>query len=72
MAEESALDNLPSDAQAKVRKAKQPIWFGPMLATLTEARFSRKGWLFEPKLDGERCLVFRNRLKVELYSRIIS
>jgi DNA ligase D-like protein (predicted ligase) len=29
-----------------------------MLATLTPERFSRKGWLFEPKWDGERCLVF--------------
>jgi DNA ligase D-like protein (predicted ligase) len=29
-----------------------------MLATLTQERFSRKGWLFEPKWDGERCLVF--------------
>jgi len=27
-----------------------------MLATLTAERFSREGWLFEPKFDGERCL----------------
>ena len=40
-----------------------------MLATLTEERFTRKGWLFEPKLDGERCLVFRDGRGVELYSR---
>lgn len=40
-----------------------------MLATLTEERFSRKGWLFEPKLDGVRCLVFRNTSGVNLYSR---
>jgi hypothetical protein len=30
-----------------------------MLATLTDERFSREGWLFEPKWDGERCLAFR-------------
>jgi ATP-dependent DNA ligase len=69
VAVDRALDNLSSDARAKVRKAKQPGWFEPMLATLTEDRFSREGWLFEPKLDGERCLVFRNGLKAELYSR---
>src|SRR5258707_523932 len=40
-----------------------------MLATLTEERFSRKGWLFEPKLDVVRCLVFRNASGVNLYSR---
>lgn len=48
---------------------KQPGWFAPMLATLTEDRFSRKGWLFEPKLDGIRCLVFRHGRSVGLYSR---
>src|SRR5215469_14351211 len=69
MAEDKALDSLPPDARAKLRKSKQLDWFAPMLATLTEERFSRKGWLFEPKLDGERCLVFRKTVSVELYSR---
>src|ERR1051325_2105146 len=69
MSEESLLDRLPPDARAKLRKAKQPDWFVPMLATLTEEHFSRKGWLFEPKLDGVRCLVFRNASGVNLYSR---
>lgn len=40
-----------------------------MLATLTEERFSRKGWLFETKFDGERCLALRCGSKVELWSR---
>jgi bifunctional non-homologous end joining protein LigD len=40
-----------------------------MLATLTEERFSRPGWLFEPKLDGERCLAFRGGSGVRLFSR---
>jgi bifunctional non-homologous end joining protein LigD len=62
-------DGLPPDVHAKLRKAKQPDWIAPMLATLTEDRFSRKGWLFEPKLDGVRCLVFRNGRSVNLYSR---
>jgi bifunctional non-homologous end joining protein LigD len=69
MSVESTLDSLPPDARAKLRKAKQPTWFVPMLATLTEERFSRKGWMFEPKLDGVRCLLFRNASGVKLYSR---
>jgi len=40
-----------------------------MLATLTEERFSRQGWVFEPKLDGERCLAFRSGGEVRLLSR---
>jgi DNA ligase D-like protein (predicted ligase) len=66
---ESSLDSLPPEAQAKLRKMKQPGWVAPMLATLTEARFSRKGWLFEPKLDGIRCLAVRDGRSVDLYSR---
>jgi ATP-dependent DNA ligase len=69
MAGYSALDNLPPNKRSKLRKAKQPEWFAPMLATLTEQRFSREGWFFEPKLDGERCLVFRHPGRTELYSR---
>jgi bifunctional non-homologous end joining protein LigD len=30
-----------------------------MLATLTDQRFSDPDWLFERKLDGERCLCVR-------------
>ena len=40
-----------------------------MLATLTEKHFSRDGWLFEIKLDGERCLGFRRGDHVRLFSR---
>jgi DNA ligase D-like protein (predicted ligase) len=40
-----------------------------MLATLTDERFSREGWLFEPKWDGERCLAFRHGRELRLLSR---
>jgi ATP-dependent DNA ligase len=40
-----------------------------MKAKLAHEPFSREGWLFEPKLDGVRCLVFRNGKDVELWSR---
>src|SRR4030088_428503 len=40
-----------------------------MLATLTDERFSREGWLFEPKWDGVRCLAFRRGRNLSLFSR---
>jgi DNA ligase D-like protein (predicted ligase) len=40
-----------------------------MLAILTQERFSREGWIFEPKLDGERCLAFKQGNEVRLMSR---
>ena len=52
-----------------LNKKSQPKWIKPMLATLTEKRFSRESWLFERKLDGERCLAFKKRKNVKLKSR---
>jgi bifunctional non-homologous end joining protein LigD len=64
------LDALPPDALARLRKRAQPKWFPPMLATLTgEVFFSRPGWLFEPKWDGERCLAFHRGPDLNLFSR---
>jgi bifunctional non-homologous end joining protein LigD len=40
-----------------------------MLATLTKKRFSDPAWMFERKLDGERCLAFRSDGRVRLLSR---
>ncbi len=40
-----------------------------MLATLTKERFSDPAWIFERKLDGERCLAFRRGNEVRLLSR---
>lgn len=44
-------------------------WVEPMLATLAEPRALPKGWLYEPKLDGVRCLAFAAGGKVRLFSR---
>jgi DNA ligase D-like protein (predicted ligase) len=66
----SKLDaELPESIAEHLRKAPQPQWFAPMLATFTEDRFSRPGWIFEPKYDGERCLVFSHDGKIRLLSR---
>jgi DNA ligase D-like protein (predicted ligase) len=59
----------PKDDRAKLRKKRQPSWTPPMLATLTDDRFSDPNWIFERKLDGERVLVFRNGKRVRLLSR---
>jgi ATP-dependent DNA ligase len=41
----------------------------PMLAKLTRAIPDGDGWLFEPKWDGFRCIVFRDGDRLELVSR---
>lgn len=69
MADRSPLDTLPTEAKARLQKRAQPTWVAPMLATLTDERFSREGWLFEPKWDGERCLAFRRGRDLRLLSR---
>jgi bifunctional non-homologous end joining protein LigD len=40
-----------------------------MLAILTDERFSDPEWIFERKLDGVRCLAFRNGNRITLLSR---
>lgn len=60
---------LPEEARRKLRKRRQPDWIQPMLATLTDEPFSDAGWIYEPKLDGVRCLAFRNDRRIRLLSR---
>ncbi len=52
-----------------LRECSQPDWTAPMLATLTDERFSKKDWLFERKLDGERALAFRHNGTTRLLTR---
>jgi bifunctional non-homologous end joining protein LigD len=47
----------------------EPAWLDPELATLTQERFSDPAWIFERKLDGERCLAFRAGPQVRLMTR---
>jgi bifunctional non-homologous end joining protein LigD len=47
----------------------QPDWVDPQLATLTKDRFSDPAWIFERKLDGERCLAFGRGGEVHLLTR---
>src|SRR3979490_3440603 len=69
MSGRNLLDGLPAEAKARIRNRAQPKWVAPMLATLTDEVFSRQGWLFEPKWDGERCLAFCRGRELNLFSR---
>ncbi len=56
------------DALPKARP-DEPAWLDPELATLTQERFSDPAWIYERKLDGERCLAFRAGPQVRLMTR---
>jgi bifunctional non-homologous end joining protein LigD len=60
---------LPQEAQQQIRRRAQPEWCTPMLATLVRKAFSDREWIYEPKLDGIRCLGFRVGRKLSLFSR---
>jgi DNA ligase D-like protein (predicted ligase) len=53
----------------KLKRKKQPNWTNPMLAKLAHNVFSNKDWIFERKLDGERCLIFKKKKQVNILSR---
>jgi bifunctional non-homologous end joining protein LigD len=57
------------DSLSGIRKSEFPDVFAPMLASPAERPFSGPGWLFEPKLDGIRCIALVKNGKVRLLSR---
>ena len=63
------LRTLPPAARHALIASAPPVWVEPMLATLTKERFSDPDWIFERKLDGERCLAFCSGKEVRLLSR---
>ncbi|MGH2582255.1 MAG: DNA ligase D [Anaerolineales bacterium] len=63
------LATLPDDIKSKLKQSEFPGWMDPMLATLEEKPFDRKGWIYEQKLDGERCLVYCRGGQVQMLSR---
>lgn len=69
MAAQSSVRELTASVRGPLHESGPARWIPPMLATLTEEPFSRQGWLFEPKLDGERCLAVRDGAEIRLVSR---
>jgi bifunctional non-homologous end joining protein LigD len=51
----------------RLRRSTGPV--DPMLATLVDEPFDRKGWFFELKWDGYRAIAEVDHGKVKLYSR---
>lgn len=60
---------LSADDAGKLVRGRIPCEILPMLATLTDDYFSDPAWIYERKLDGERCLIFKNGDDVRLLSR---
>ncbi len=60
---------LPTELRKLLRAESVPEWRSPTLATLTGERFSDPDWIFERKLDGMRCLAFRDGERIRLLSR---
>ncbi|WP_209025824.1 non-homologous end-joining DNA ligase [Legionella israelensis] len=63
------LKKLPKDTQKKLKKKEQTEKVSLMLATLTKDYFSDPEWLYERKLDGERCLLYKKNGEVKMISR---
>lgn len=61
--------SLDADEKQALRPSVFPKWMAPQLATLTDERFSDAGWIYERKLDGERCIAFIQDGQAKLYSR---
>lgn len=66
---ESLLKEIPENFRKRIVSRPQPAWINPMLATLTERRFSDNDWIFEKKLDGVRALAYRDNNQIRLLSR---
>jgi bifunctional non-homologous end joining protein LigD len=65
----SLFDQIQEAGRKQLIRNSQPAWINPMLATLTHKHFSDPKWIFEPKLDGIRCLAFRRGREIRLFSR---
>lgn len=63
------LKYLTKSATDRLRYRALPTWIPPMLATLTETLPTGGKWVYEPKLDGVRALVYVNAGRVRIYSR---
>lgn len=52
-----------------MKRDAEPEWISPMLATLAHGSSRSEDWIVEQKLDGERCLAFREGEGVRMFTR---
>lgn len=64
-----ALSQLDDAARQSIQETKLPGFVQPMKAVLSHEAFSDPDWIYERKLDGERCLIRKEGKQIELYSR---
>lgn len=62
------LKDLPSELKAELRPLPFPLWVEPMIATSSKTPPSAGAWFFEPRFEGERCLIFKNRSVISIIS----
>lgn len=62
-------ERVPKQERSAIESCDMPDWLDPMLAVLWDEAFSDPDWIYERKLDGERCLVYRHGSQVTLLSR---
>ena len=66
----SLLELLSPDEKRLIQKKAMPSFIKPMLATLLDnIPFTDKNWIFERKLDGERCFTYKKGKSITLKSR---
>ncbi len=65
----SLIESLAVPLRERANERAMPEWMSPMLATLASDPFSDPDWVYERKLDGERCLAFRDGRSLRLMSR---
>lgn len=63
------MNKLLKPHEDQLKKTDFPGWISPTLAKLTDDHFSDPNWIYERKLDGVRCLIFKKGNKVQLFSR---
>ncbi len=66
---DSVLACISNDGKKEATQESYPSWINPMLAKLTHDYFSDEKWIFERKLDGERCLAFKHGAEIRLMTR---
>ncbi len=64
-----ALRGLSPELVGRLKPAAYPGWLAPMLATAASKPATAGNWLYEQKLDGQRCLIYRKGDQVQLISR---